>query len=135
MRMAPCPNCGAGSCNNFKEKNHRWYSKCFQCGFTSNVGMPTRKLARYNWNLLAENMTGNTYPDDACGRQERAFMKKEKACGLPELVQCLTIDDYNEWTKTHDISKVDWVKQGGKHCKRGKRVQFTNHSKKEVNNE
>lgn len=128
MRMAHCPMCGGGNVNNLKGKNFKWYSKCYnkECGFVTKVGMPTRKLARYHWNLLAEDITGDTYPDDACGRQEGAYMRKEIACGLPELVRCLTVEEYDEWAKTHDISKVDWVKQGGKHCKRGKRVKFSN---------
>ena len=56
-------------------------------------------------------------------------MKKEIRCGVPELVQCFTQEDFENWEKKYDISKVDWVKEGGKHCKRGKRVVFTGQKK------
>lgn len=126
MRMAPCPACGGHNVNGFK-KHNKWYSTCYnkECRFTTKVGMPTRKLSRYNWNLLYEKMTGEALPDEACGRQDRAYMKKEKRCGLPELVQCFTQEDFNKWSEKYNISNVDWVKEGGKHCKQGKRVVFT----------
>lgn len=115
MRMAPCPICGGRNVNGFK-KHEKWYSTCYnkECRFTTKVGMPTRKLSRYNWNLLYEKMTGETVPDEACGRQPRAYMKKEVRAGLPELVQCFTQEDYEEWSEKYDISQVNWVKPKGK---------------------
>lgn len=132
MRMAPCPKCGEHNVNGFK-KHNRWYSKCYNknCLFETEIGMPTRKLSRYNWNLLFEQITGEKLPDDCCGRQDTAFMKKEKRLGLPELIHCFTQEDYEKWSEKYDISKVDWVKEGGKHCKRGKRVVFTGPKKDE----
>lgn len=115
MRMANCPVCGGHNVNGFK-KHNKWYSKCYnkECGFTTPVGMPTRKLSRYNWNLLYESMTGEELPDEACGRQDRAYMKKEKRCGLPELTYCFTQEDYEKWSEKYDISQVNWVKLKGK---------------------
>ena len=132
MRMANCPVCGGHNVNGFK-KHNRWYSKCYdkECGFTTLVGMPTRKLSRYNWNLLFEDISGEKLPDEACGRQDRAFTKKEKRCGLDKLIHCFSKEDYDKWSEKYDISQVDWIKEGGKHCKRGKRVVFTDPKKGE----
>ncbi len=124
MRMASCPICGEGGANNFKGKTHLWYSKCYRCGFTSNVGMPTRKMARYNWNRLCEHMTGEELPDEATGRMPRSFMKKEVQCGVPSLVDCLTQEDFKKWEEKYDISKIDWVNVKGKKRKRGQKVKF-----------
>ena len=58
-------------------------------------------------------------------------MKKEKRCGLPELVQCFTQEDFDKWSEKYNISQVDWVKKDGKHSKQGKRVVFSNPKKDE----
>ena len=76
-------------------------------------------------------MTGGVLPDEACGRQDRAYMKKEKKCGLPELVQCFTQKDFDKWSEKYNISQVDCIKEGGKHSKRSKRVVFSNPKKDE----
>ena len=130
MRMAKCPICGKTAPNGFK-KGNKWYSKCYnkECGYTTEVGMPTRKMSRFNWNLNYERLTGETLPDEMTGRQKGAYMKKEIRCGVPELVQCFTQEYFENWEKKYDISKVDWVKECGKHCKRGKRVVFTGQKK------
>lgn len=115
MRMAPCCKCGQHNVNGFK-KHNKWYSTCYnkECRFTTEVGMPTRKLSRYNWNLLYEKETGEVLPDEACGRQERAFMKKEIRAGLHKLIYCFTQEDFDKWSEQYDISQVDWVKAKGK---------------------
>lgn len=126
MRMASCPKCGLHNVNGVKNKD-KWYSKCFnkECNFITEVGMPTRKISRYNWNRLYEHETGEELPDDACGRQERAFMKKELKAGLDKLVDCFTQEDFAEWEKHYNYADVDWVKKKGKHRKsRNQRVKF-----------
>lgn len=126
MRMSCCPKCGQHNVNGVKIKQ-KWYSKCFNkdCGFITEVGMPTRKLSRFNWNLFYEHETGEQLPDEICGRQDRAFMKKEINAGLDKLVHCFTQEDFEEWEKHYDYSKVDWVKVKGKHRKsRNQRVKF-----------
>lgn len=130
MRMAPCPVCGKTAPNGFK-KGNKWYSKCYnkECGYTTEVGMPTRKMSRFNWNLNYERLTGETLPDEMTGRQKGAYMKKEICCGVPELVQCFTQEDFENWEEKYDISRIDWVKEVGKHCKRGKRVVFAGKKK------
>lgn len=77
MRMANCPECGGHNVNGFKKGNH-WGSKCYNCGYTViDKAWVTRKLARYAWNLNYERVTGETLPDEMCGRQDRAYTKKE----------------------------------------------------------
>ena len=135
MRMAPCPLCNGKQVNNFKRKN-RWYSICFnkECGFTTDVPMFTRKMARYQWNRLYENKTGNKLPDEMTGRLSGSFMKKEIQCGIPELVDCMCYDEYLSWKETHDESKVTWIKEKGKSAakkrKKAKRKQSDNNDKK-----
>ena len=41
-------------------------------------------------------------------------MKKEIRCGVPELVQCFTQEDFEKWEETYDYSKISWVKEKGK---------------------
>lgn len=115
MRMAPCPVCGKTAPNGFK-KGNKWYSKCYnkECGYTTEVGMPTRKMSRFNWNLNYECLTGETLPDEMTGRQNGAYMKKEIRCGVPELVQCFSQKDFESWEQIYDYSKIDWVKDKGK---------------------
>lgn len=93
--------------------------------------MPTRKMSRFNWNLNYEHLTGETLPDEMTGRQKGAYMKKEIRCGVPELVQCFSQEDFKKWGEKYDYSKINWVKEKGKHCKRGKRVVFTDSRKDE----
>ena len=111
MRMAPCPVCGQHNVNGFKKKN-LWYSTCYNkdCRFTTEVGMPSRKMSRFNWNLLYERTTNQFLPDDMCGRQKGAYMKKEVKAGVPELVKCFTQEDFDDWSKTHDLGSIDWAK-------------------------
>lgn len=115
MRMSPCPVCHQRNVNGFKKKQ-KWYSTCYnkECRFTTEVGMPTRKMSRYNWNRLYEHMTGETLPDEVCGRQDRAFMKKEIAAGVLELVDCFTQEDFEKWEKKYSYDSIDWVKEKGK---------------------
>lgn len=83
MRMAHCPICGGGNVNNFK-KGLYWGSKCYnkECGYTViDKDYYSRKIARYAWNQNYEKLTGETLPDEMCGRQDRAFTKKERAVG------------------------------------------------------
>lgn len=83
MRMAPCPVCGEHNVNGKKRKDGTWESLCFNCGYeVFNEKTISRKLARYLWNLNYEKMTGNKLPDEMCGRQKGAYMKKEKRAGL-----------------------------------------------------
>lgn len=124
MRMATCPICGEGGANNFKDKKNLWYSKCYRCGFASKVGMPTRKLSRYNWNLLHEHITEERLPDDACGRQDRAFMKKEISAGAKTLIRCFTPEDLEEWEKSHNYNDFNWLVEKGKKRRRGKKIVF-----------
>lgn len=115
MRMAACPMCGQHNVNGFK-KHNKWYSKCYnkECLFQTPVGMPTRKMSRYNWNRLYEHITDEILPDEPCGRQDRAFMKKEIRCGVPELVDCFTQEDFDKWSEKYDYKAIDWVKPKGK---------------------
>ena len=115
MRMAPCPVCNGKNVNNFK-KNNKWYSTCYskECRYTTEVGMPTRKMSRFNWNLNYERLTGETLPDEMTGRQKGAYMKKEIRCGVPELVQCFTQEDFENWEEKYDYKDSNWVKIGGK---------------------
>lgn len=126
MRMAHCPRCGGGNVNSFKDKGNLWHATCYnkECRFTTEVGMPTRKLSRYNWNLLYENMTGERLPDEACGRQSPAFMKKEVSAGASSLVKCFTKEDLAEWEKAHSYDSFDWLVEKGKKRRRGKKVKF-----------
>lgn len=136
MRMAPCPMCGQHNVNNCK-KHNKWYSVCFnkECKFITEVGMPSRKLTRFNWNLLYEKTSGEQLPDEMTGRQKTAFMKKEIKCGLPELTYCFTKEDFSKWCEEYDLSKVDWVKAKGKKYKRGTRVKFRNAAPEDKKNE
>ena len=115
MRMAPCPVCNGKQVNNFKRKN-RWYSTCYnkECRYTTDVGMPTRKMSRFNWNLNYERLTGETLPDEMTGRQKGAYMKKEIRCGVPELVQCFTQEDFEKWEEKYDYKDINWVAPKGK---------------------
>ena len=115
MRMAKCPMCGKPAPNGFK-KGNKWYSKCYnkECGYTTEVGMPTRKMSRFNWNLNYERLTGETLPDEMTGRQKGAYMKKEIRCGVPELVQCFSQEDFEKWEEKYDYKDINWVKVGGK---------------------
>lgn len=115
MRMAPCPVCGKTAPNGFK-KGNKWYSKCYnkECGYTTEVGMPTRKMSRFNWNLNYERLTNETLPDEMTGRQKGAYMKKEIRCGVPELVQCFTQEDFEEWEEKYDYKDINWVAPKGK---------------------
>lgn len=126
MRMSHCPMCGGGNVNNLKVHN-KWYSRCYnkECCFQTPIGMPTRKLSRYNWNLLHESITGEELPDDACGRQERAFMKKEIAAGAPTLVKCFTHEDLEKWEETHNYNDFNWLVEKGKKRRRGKKIVFS----------
>lgn len=86
MRMAPCPKCGGHNVNNFK-KGRIWGSKCYdkECGYTLiSDDFISRKIARYAWNRDYEQKTGNTLPDEMCGRQNGAFTKKERLAGYTE---------------------------------------------------
>lgn len=87
MRMAPCPACGGHNVNGFKDKKHDcWASKCYDCGYTvSNEQFYSRKIARYYWNRNYEKLTETTLPDEMCGRQDGAFMKKELRQGLDKI--------------------------------------------------
>lgn len=87
MRMAPCPVCGEHNVNNFKDKKKEcWGSKCFSCGYVfEDDRFYSRKMARIYWNRNYEKMTGETLPDETCGRQKGAFMKKEIRAGLDKL--------------------------------------------------
>lgn len=115
MRMAPCPVCGKTAPNGFK-KGNKWYSKCYnkECGYTTEVGMPTRKMSRFNWNLNYERLTNETLPDEMTGRQKGAYMKKEIRCGVPELVQCFTQEDFEEWEEKYDYKDINWTVPKGK---------------------
>lgn len=113
MRMAACPKCKEHNVNGFK-KHDKWYSKCYNCGFTTEVGQYSRKNSRYNWNLLYEKMTGETLPDECCGRQPRAYMKKEIQAGIPQLISCFTQEDYEAWQEQHPKEDVAWLLQGKK---------------------
>lgn len=115
MRMAKCPMCGQHNVNGFK-KHNKWYSTCYnkECRYTTEVGMPTRKMSRFNWNLNYERLTGEILPDEMAGRQKGAYMKKEIRCGVPELVQCFSQKDFESWEQTYDYSKINWVKDKGK---------------------
>lgn len=86
MRLAHCPMCHGHNVNNYK-KREKWFTKCYDCGYTSTNPLPSRKLSRYSWNLNYERLTGEKLPDEACGRQKGAFMKKEKRAGLDQEVQ------------------------------------------------
>lgn len=115
MRMSPCSRCGGKQINNFKKRD-RWYSVCFnkECGFKTDVPMFSRKMARYQWNRLYENTTGEKLPDEMTGRLPGSFMKKEIIAGVPELVDCMCYDDYLKWKETHDESKINWLVPKGK---------------------
>ena len=41
----------------------------------------SRKLSRYRWNINYEKKTGEKLPDEMCGRQKGAYMKKEIRAG------------------------------------------------------
>lgn len=110
MRMAKCPMCGQHNVNGFK-KHNKWYSTCYnkECRYTTEIGMPTRKMSRFNWNLNYERLTDETLPDEMTGRQNGAYMKKEIRCGVPELVQCFSQKDFENWEQIYDYSKINWV--------------------------
>lgn len=124
MRMAKCPVCGRHNVNGFK-KNSKWYSTCYnkECRYTTEVGMPTRKMSRFNWNLNYEHLTGEVLPDEMTGRQKGAYMKKEIQCGVPELVNCFTQEDFEKWSEKYDYKKIDWVKEKGKKAGAKRRKQ------------
>lgn len=126
MRMAHCPKCGGGNVNSFKDEGNLWHATCYnkECRFTTKVGMPTRKLSRYNWNLLYESMTGETLPDEACGRQSSAFMKKEASAGASELVRCFASDDLARWEKVHSYGSFDWLTKKGKNRRKGEKAKL-----------
>lgn len=130
MRMAPCPMCGGKNTNGFK-KNNKWYSTCYnkECRYTTEVGMPTRKMSRYNWNLNYEHITGEKLPDEMCGRQRGSFMKKEIRCGVPQLVHCFSKEDFDNWSKQYKYSDIDWLVPKGKKA-RAKYKKERNKAKK-----
>lgn len=135
MRMAKCPMCGKTAPNNFK-KGNKWYSKCYnkECGYTTEVGMPTRKMSRFNWNLNYERLTGETLPDEMTGRQNGAYMKKEIRCGVPELVQCFSQEDFEKWKEKYDYKDINWVKVSGKKAGAARRkARAKERAKKEAN--
>lgn len=92
MRMAHCPSCGGHNVNNYK-KMGGWLSKCYDCGYTSEVPLSDRKLARYCWNLNYERQTGETLPDECCGRMSNSFMRKEKKAGFDKAVHWFFQED------------------------------------------
>lgn len=110
MRMAKCPICGQHNVNGFKN-NNKWYSTCYnkECRYTTEVGMPTREMSRFNWNLNYERLTGEILHDEMTGRQKSAYTKKEIRCGVPELVQCFSQKDFENWEQIYDYSKINWV--------------------------
>lgn len=83
MRMAKCPACGGHNVNGFKDKHlDCWGSKCYDCGYTVvDEQDNSRKLSRYRWNINYEKKTGEKLPDEMCGRQKGAYMKKEIRAG------------------------------------------------------
>ena len=91
MRMAACPKCNKHNVNGYKKRGG-WLSKCYNCGYTSEVPLESRKLSRYCWNINYENLTGETLPDEACGRQKGAFMKREKKIDLDKTIHCFTLE-------------------------------------------
>lgn len=92
MRMAACPNCGEHNVNGYKKRGG-WLSKCYNCGYTSEVPLPSRKISRYCWNLNYERLTGETLPDEACGRQKGAFTKRERREGEDKMIYWFTQED------------------------------------------
>lgn len=92
MRMASCPNCGEHNVNGYKKRGG-WLSKCYNCGYTSEVPLPSRKISRYCWNLNYERLTGETLPDEACGRQKGAFTKRERREGEDKMIYWFTQED------------------------------------------
>ena len=87
MRMAKCPACSGHNVNGFKDKHlDCWGSKCYDCGYTViDERFHSRKIARFYWNRNYEKLTGEVLPDEMCGRQKGAFMKKELRIGLDKL--------------------------------------------------
>ena len=50
-------------------------------------------------------------------------MKKEIQCGVPELVNCFTQEDFEKWSEKYDYKKIDWVKEKGKKAGAKRRKQ------------
>lgn len=89
MRMASCPKCGEHNVNGYKKRGG-WLSKCYACGYTSEVPLPSRKLSRYCWNINYERLTNEKLSDEVCGRMNDSFTEKEKENGLNKMIHWFT---------------------------------------------